>query len=167
MKLLVVEDEKHTAEAYKIALEHNKHEVTLASTGEDALEKCQKETDATYHSPFDLIILDYKLPKMDGLEVARRILEKNPDQTIVFASAFVKELLTEDIKNITTNGERIEILSKPFDISTLLNKIENHQISQELSEFRIKINPEIIENNIEALKEILTKLKTVESKYLK
>ena len=42
--------------------------------------------------PFDAVILDYRMPRKDGLEVAKEILELNPRQRIIFASAYVKKL---------------------------------------------------------------------------
>jgi CheY-like chemotaxis protein len=40
-------------------------------------------------SPFDVVVLDYKMPSKDGMEVAKEILQINPYQRIIFASAYV------------------------------------------------------------------------------
>ena len=42
-------------------------------------------------SPFDVVVLDYKMPGKDGMEVAKEILTINPDQRIIFASAYVRD----------------------------------------------------------------------------
>ncbi len=44
------------------------------------------------------MILDYKMPKKDGLQVAKDILELKPDQRIIFASAYLEEALEDSIK---------------------------------------------------------------------
>jgi CheY-like chemotaxis protein len=54
--------------------------------------KAQGSTSST-KSPFDVVELDYKMPGKDGMEVAKEILTINPDQRIIFASAYFKETL--------------------------------------------------------------------------
>ena len=51
-------------------------------------------------SSFDVVILDYKMPKRDGLEVAKEILEVNPEQWIIFTSAYVKKMLEESVEGL-------------------------------------------------------------------
>ena len=53
--------------------------------------------------PFDAVILDYKMQDMDGIEVANEILEINPQQRIIFASAYIKETLLDSVKTIKTS----------------------------------------------------------------
>lgn len=50
--------------------------------------------------PFDVVVLDYRMPKKDGLQVAKEILKLNPKQRIIFASAYVKETLVESVKQL-------------------------------------------------------------------
>jgi CheY-like chemotaxis protein len=51
------------------------------------------------HLPFDAVVLDYRMPKKDGLEVAKEILKMYPEQRIIFASAYIKESLEGAIKS--------------------------------------------------------------------
>jgi CheY-like chemotaxis protein len=44
-----------------------------------------------FHQPFDAVIQDYNMPRINGMEVAKEILVVNPHQRIIFASAYVKE----------------------------------------------------------------------------
>jgi CheY-like chemotaxis protein len=68
--------------------------------------KEQQQQQQRYHdkdtssSPFDVVILDHKIPKKDGLQAAKEILDINPEQRIIFASAYVKETLTESVKQL-------------------------------------------------------------------
>lgn len=67
--ILIVEDEKNIAKLVKYNLEKEGFLPYIASTGEDALEKLQKEN-------FDLVILDLMLPGIDGLDVYREMKQK-------------------------------------------------------------------------------------------
>ena len=69
-KVLVVDDEKPISDIIKFNLEKEGYEVIVAYDGEEALEKVEDD------SP-DLIILDLMLPKIDGLEVAKRVRVKH------------------------------------------------------------------------------------------
>ncbi|MFL6496042.1 MAG: response regulator [Nitrososphaera sp.] len=75
-------------------------------------------------SPFDVVILDYRMPKKDGLQVAKEILEINPKQRIIFASAYVKDTLEESVKELK---RVVELLQKPFSLSKLLDTVENRE----------------------------------------
>ena len=98
MKILLAEDDKDTATLQR-ALEARSHQVTITNNGEDCLEVYHKElqnitlnTNPSMHvQPFDAVVLDYKMPKINGMEVAKEILAVNPHQRIIFASAYVKE----------------------------------------------------------------------------
>lgn len=105
MKILIAEDED-IALVYEMALETRMHEVAVTFNGEECLKTyhdkfyymkfptspCRYSTSI---SPFDVLLLDYKLPDMNGMEVAKEILAVNPHQRIIFASAYVKETLQE------------------------------------------------------------------------
>jgi len=62
------------------------------------------------------------MPKKDGLQVAKDILEINPDQRIIFASAYVKETLSESVKELK---RVVEMMQKPFSVSSLSDTVEN------------------------------------------
>ena len=79
-KILVVEDESHLAKGLKFNLEHEGYEVVVAGNGEAALEFMSGQT-------FDLMILDLMLPKMGGIEVAKKIRETDTRFPILMLSA--------------------------------------------------------------------------------
>src|ERR1700722_20126066 len=60
-KILIVEDEKTLNEAYELILKREKHDVTVAFNGQEALEAFKKQVP-------DLVLLDLRMPKMDGVE---------------------------------------------------------------------------------------------------
>jgi CheY-like chemotaxis protein len=137
MRVLMAEDDSDTAVSYKRALEQRNHSVLVADNGEDCLkiyheefQKITSVTDATDHiQPFDAIVLDYKMPKIDGMEVAKEILAVNPRQRVIFASAYVIETLQESIKQLK---QVVELMQKPFGPNALIETIEDKEIYSEL-----------------------------------
>ena len=75
-KILVVDDEKPISDIIKFNLEKEGYEVVVAYDGEEALEKVESEQP-------DLIVLDLMLPKIDGLEVAKRVRAKHTTPIIM------------------------------------------------------------------------------------
>jgi CheY-like chemotaxis protein len=87
-------------------------------------------------TPFGVVILDYRMPIMDGMEAARRILTAVPDQRIVFASAYLKETLLESLKHL---NRIIELLSKPFSLDQLVSVVEDEHLYKQLHELNVDI----------------------------
>jgi CheY-like chemotaxis protein len=92
VKILVGEDHYDTSVVYKLTLEDRGHEVRIENNGEDSLKNYQEElqkvtlnSDPVKHiQPYDSVILDYKMPKINGMEVGKEILAVNPRQRIIF-----------------------------------------------------------------------------------
>lgn len=80
-------------------------------------------------SPYDAVVLDYRMPKKDGLQVAKEILESNPSQRIIFASAYVKETLKESVKELR---QVVELMQKPFLPEALVDVVEDTEAYPEL-----------------------------------
>jgi CheY-like chemotaxis protein len=145
MEILIAEDDSDTASSYKKALEEENHKVTITDNGEHCLkiyhEKLQDvryKTSATEHiQPFDAVILDYKMPKINGMEVAKEILAVNSHQRIIFASAYVKATLEESIKQI---NQVVELMQKPFGPDALIDTVEDKEIYDELKQFNLDID---------------------------
>ena len=146
LKVLIAEDEKDIARLYKMALEKRRHEVLVAYNGEDCLkiyhEFSQRVRSRTYltvniQQPFDAVMLDYRMPKINGIEVAKEILAVNPHQRIIFASAYVKETLTDSIKELK---QVVELMQKPFGEGALIDTIEDKDIYQRLQKFNVDID---------------------------
>lgn len=126
MKILVAEDNVFTATQYTKALEKNGHQVIVTKDGQECLdvyagELAKSEFSTLDKNPFDVVLLDNNMPKKSGVEVAKEILDKRPNQRIIFASAYdINSLL----KAPGTIPESIEILEKPFSLNMMISKIQ-------------------------------------------
>ncbi len=80
-KILVADDEMSIRLLYSEELKEDGYEVYMASNGREALEVVDK-------IPLDLVILDIKMPEMDGIEALRQIKEKRPDLPVVLSTAY-------------------------------------------------------------------------------
>jgi CheY-like chemotaxis protein len=147
MNILIAEDENDLALLYKQALEDRDYHVTITPNGEDCLktyhdvfqEMTLHNTNTMKHLrfPFDVLLLDYKMPQINGLEVAKEILAVNSHQRIIFASAYVKETLEYPIKQLK---QVIEAIQKPFTIETLVERIEDKEAYIELEKLNVDID---------------------------
>ncbi|MBF0472906.1 MAG: response regulator [Nitrospirae bacterium] len=81
MKILIVDDDPHIRTLYKEELIDEGYEVVLANSGKEALEIFEKEN-------FDLVTLDILMPGMDGIEVLRKMKEKNPALPVIMSTAY-------------------------------------------------------------------------------
>jgi len=145
MNVLVAEDEKDISTLYKVALEERGHRVTITNNGSECLRVYNKElqdiplnTDPSKHiQPFDAVVLDYKMPKINGMQVAKEILAVNPHQRIIFASAYVKETLMDSLQQL---NQIVELLQKPFGPDVLADTIEDKEIYLELKKLDVNID---------------------------
>jgi CheY-like chemotaxis protein len=154
-KILIAEDETDIATLYKTALEMRNHQPTITTNGEDCLkvyhENCQSNRFATEKDTcsqsglikiaknrlFDVVLLDCNMPCINGIEVAKEILAVNPHQRIIFASAYVKDTVTDSIMNLKQLKECIQ---KPFGIQELVDLIEDKRIYEELQRHSVDLD---------------------------
>jgi CheY-like chemotaxis protein len=147
MNILIAEDEMDIAILYKKVLEARNHQVTVTSNGEDCLKSYHdvfQEMISSHtrgmqrlQAPFDVVLLDYKMPQINGMEVAKEILAVNSHQRIIFASAHVKETLEDSIKQLK---QVVELMQKPFTINELIDTIEDSDVYNELQKFNVDID---------------------------
>ena len=136
MKILIAEDERTILAQYKVALEKRSHQVTVTTDGEECLRVYALQMQRTQRAPFDAVVLDYRMPKMDGMEVAKRILELAPHQRIIFASAYVRETLIDSVKQLK---QIVELLQKPFQLDTLIDILEDKEIFEQLERLNVRV----------------------------
>ncbi|MFY3741543.1 MAG: two-component system cell cycle response regulator CpdR [Candidatus Nitrosomirales archaeon] len=122
MKILVAEDEPEILQIYKIVLESEGHEVHTAKDGQQCMETynnmLNKATDIG-NPAFDLLILDHRMPKKTGLEVANEVLGICPAQEILMVTAYGGEL------DLTDNLQKMKIMRKPFEVDELISWVRN------------------------------------------
>lgn len=134
MKILIAEDDGDIALMYRVALKDRNHHPTLTNNGEDCLTIYRQElkkfvsrmgpVDNNKQDVFDMVILDYRMPGTNGIEVAKEIIKINPKQRIIIASAYPRETLFYSMKEL---GQLVELVQKPFNLGTLIGAIENKQ----------------------------------------
>jgi CheY-like chemotaxis protein len=84
-RILLVDDNAHGLAARKTVLEDLGHHTVLASSGVEALELFAAQK-------FSLVVTDYKMPRMDGLELISRIRKQSPNMPVILISGFVDSL---------------------------------------------------------------------------
>ena len=112
-KIIVVEDEAHLAKGLQFNLEREGYRVTLVDNGQSALDLLGKEE-------FDLMILDIMLPKVSGLEVARRIRSTDMRFPILMLSA----KSTDEDRELGLAAGADDYLTKPFHLPELLLRVK-------------------------------------------
>jgi two-component system response regulator VicR len=111
--ILVVEDEHAVARGIQYALQQEGYEVTLATSGEDGLEI------ATHAAP-DLVLLDVRLPGMDGFEVLRRLRAAGTKSPVLMLTARDEEV--DKVIGLELGAD--DYLTKPFGLRELLSRIK-------------------------------------------
>lgn len=122
LRILVVDDNESAREILQNILSFLKFDVTTAKSGADAIEKLEKAH--LKNRPFGLVLIDWMMPSMDGVETIRRIRLDNALANIpafVMVTAYSKEELLEKVVGLNIDG----VLIKPVSPSTLLDSILN------------------------------------------
>ena len=133
--VLVVDDEQVLAGAMGDYLSRHGYAVNVKSSGEEALRVVEQE-------PPDIVVLDYRLPRLDGLQVLRRIKENRPEIEVIILTAHGSvEGAVEAMK-----AGAFDYLSKPVDLEELrlvVNKaLQSVRQSQELDYLRSRVDHE-------------------------
>ncbi|MFV8367474.1 response regulator transcription factor [Flavobacterium sp. XS1P27] len=115
MHILIVEDEAGIVQFLQQGLEEEGYTITSASDGLKGFELTQKNN-------FDLILLDWMLPKMTGLELCKSIRLKNSTTPIIFLTA--KDTVPETIEGLKAGAN--DYIKKPFSFDELVERIKIH-----------------------------------------
>lgn len=113
-KVLIVDDEGSIRRTLREILEFERYEVSEAVDGLDALAKVKQQS-------FDLLLLDIKMPKVDGLEALDRIREIAPDTQVVMISGHA----TIDTAVEAVKRGAFDFIAKPLDLNRLLITLRN------------------------------------------
>jgi two-component system cell cycle response regulator CpdR len=87
--------------------------VVSFDNGEDAYSRLLQE-------PFTLLLTDIVMPRMDGIELARRASEVDPELKIMFITGFAAVILNSDV----AAAREAKVLSKPFHLRQLVNEVD-------------------------------------------
>jgi CheY-like chemotaxis protein len=111
--ILVVDDEDALRTVLSSELEGEGYEVATAADGDEAIDIVQKKN-------FNLVLLDIKMPRVDGFEVLKFIKEKYPHVKVIMLTGFA------DLKNAIESKKlgADDFVSKPYDLVDLLTTIE-------------------------------------------
>jgi len=109
MRVLVIEDERKVASFVARALRENAYAVDVAETGERGLA-------LALENPFDLIILDLRLPGMSGLQVCQRLRREGLETPVLILTA--RSLVEQRVEGLDAGAD--DYLTKPFAVAELL-----------------------------------------------
>ena len=123
MHILIVEDELGIVQFLQQGLEEEGYQITSASDGLKGIELTKKNN-------FDLVLLDWMLPKMSGIDFCKAFRLKNSITPIVFLTA--KDTVQETIEGLKAGAN--DYIKKPFSFDELLERIKIHFRNQTDSE---------------------------------
>ena len=112
-KILLAEDDNDMRRFLVKALDNAGYQVVSYDNGASAYDRLREE-------PFNLLLTDIVMPEMDGIELARRATEIDPDLKVMFITGFAAVALNADSKA----PKDAKVLSKPFHLRDLVNEVE-------------------------------------------
>ena len=112
-KILLAEDDNDMRRFLVKALENAGFQVSPHDNGLSAYQRLREE-------PFEMLLTDIVMPEMDGIELARRAAELDPDIKIMFITGFAAVALNPD----SEAPKDASVLSKPFHLKDLVNEVE-------------------------------------------
>lgn len=112
-KILLAEDDDDMRRFLGRALHNAGYAVAAFDNGQSAYNRLREE-------PFDLLLTDIVMPEMDGIELARRATELDPDIKVMFITGFAAVALNPD----NNAPPQAKVLSKPFHLRDLVNEVQ-------------------------------------------
>lgn len=112
-RVLIVDDEKNMRITLADILEEEGYEVSTADNGNAAVEKCKSST-------YDVILMDVRMPGLDGVEAFRQIRRHQEGVRVIMMSAYS----LDELKQAALEEGAIAFLSKPLNIEKVLKLIE-------------------------------------------
>ncbi|WP_068161389.1 response regulator transcription factor [Rhodococcus phenolicus] len=141
MRILVVDDDRAVRESLRRSLSFNGYSVELATDGQDALDQLQV-------SRPDAMVLDVMMPRVDGLEVCRRLRSTGDDLPILVLTA--RDSVSERVAGLDAGAD--DYLPKPFALEELLARLrallrraapDPNRASEEILSFEdLTLNPD-------------------------
>jgi len=138
LSILIVDDHENMQSTLRDILEDEGYQVVTASSGVEAIEWCQQQK-------FDVILMDVRMPDLNGVEVFRRIKNLAEGARVIMMSAYS----VEDLKREALKEGAIAFLQKPLDVEMVLKLIEQTEHPPVL----------IVMNNQQERDQVVTELK--------
>jgi DNA-binding NtrC family response regulator len=153
-KILIVEDDEGMRFFLSEALQKEGYSFRSVESGEQALKEVEKE-------PFDLILLDYNLPQMNGMETFARLKEKASEQVVILITAFGnKDLAVEAMEQGV-----FDYFNKPLDISefrvVIRRGLERAFMQKEVSRLRESVGFDHILGQSQAIRDVIDRVRKV------
>ena len=117
-KILVVDDDKAVSAGVKMTLEE-KYDVSTVESAIDAF-------DHLANNKVDLVLLDIKMPHMNGLEALETIREKYPEVPVVMLTAYPSEKNIQSSRALGAQG----LLAKPFEVDELRDYVDKAMLEK-------------------------------------
>lgn len=156
MKVLIVEDDSVSSALLEKALIEMGHEVKTAVNGNQALELVNK-------MPIQLIITDWLMPKMDGLELCQRIREFSDHRYMYIIVLTVKDEKEDMVRMLHSGAD--DFVSKPFDVDELRARVSTGERIVTLNEKLIQTSEQMQKKN-NTLKATLKRLEETQTQML-
>lgn len=162
-KILIIDDEKSIRLSLKEILNYEKYDVDLAENGKIGLEMLKSNS-------YDIVFLDIKMPQMDGMEVLEKIIQENPEQSVIMISGHgTIETAVEAIKK-----GAFDFIQKPLDLNriiiTIKNALDKSTLVKETQSLKKKVSQkyQMIGNSTAILKvkEIISKVAPTDARIL-
>ena len=112
-KIILAEDDNDMRRFLVKALENAGYEVVSYDNGRSAYDRLREE-------PFELLLTDIVMPEMDGIELARKATELDPDMKVMFITGFAAVALNPD----NQAPKDAKVLSKPFHLRDLVTEVQ-------------------------------------------
>ena len=123
INILIAEDEHDIAEQYKMAFEDRGHKVKITYNGVECINEYRRsrQTLGTKNPIiYDVVIVDHNMPLKNGAKLAEEIREIDPEQIIVFATAYGNQLIMG-----LESFEDVDIVAKPLSLTNLIKMVED------------------------------------------
>lgn len=150
MRVLIVDDEEIAAEHARIVLDEAGIKADTCLNGREALNML--DVQHTKQEPYNLVLLDWKMPDMDGLEVAREIRKLySSETTIIILTSFNWDEIIDEALHIGVDS----FLAKPLFASNVISEFERIARKNNMSLFREKQRVELSGRHILLVEDVL------------
>ena len=150
MRVLIVDDEEIAAEHARLVLDEVGIRADICLTGEDALQML--EVQHGKHAPYNLVLLDWKMPEMDGLEVAKEIRKRySSETTVIILTSFNWDEIMDEALHIGVDS----FLTKPLFASNVIDEFERIARKNNMSLFKERKQAELKDRRILLAEDII------------